>query len=212
MYPELYQYLLQNKELPVPGIGTFLLERTSAVVDFPNKLANPPGYSFALKDCDNAPTRKFYCWLGSLLHVSDRDAVIRFNDFAFDMKNQLEAGDTIRWDGVGTIKKVLGGEIRLISQEFTPERPVTAEKVLREKAYHTVRVGEDEKTSEEMVQLLSQEEERRSLWWVWALAAALLAILFIGWYLSQHGLNSSSTANEKKLVPVESSPSYRQLP
>ena len=213
MYPELYQYLLLNKQLPVPGIGTFSLERTPARIDFPNKLMYPPAYHFSLQENAVSPSRIFFNWLGKALHVSDRDAIIRFNDFSFDMKKQIGEGDIINWNGVGTIKKGLAGEIKFIpAEQMISEDPVPAAKVLREKAEHTMRVGEDERTVAEMEQMLSHQEEKRSWWWVYALAAGLLAVIFTGWYLSQNGVETGSVANTKKLVPAEAAATYKALP
>ncbi|HEV7782626.1 MAG TPA: hypothetical protein VGO58_15230, partial [Chitinophagaceae bacterium] len=70
---------------------------------------------------------------------------------------------------------------------------------------------EDEKTSVEMTEMLGRKEEKRSFWWAYALALALLAVMFIGWYFSEHGLDVSSTANSTKLIPEESSVTYQLL-
>ncbi|MEI2737902.1 MAG: hypothetical protein V9F01_03865 [Chitinophagaceae bacterium] len=214
MYSSLYQYLILHKELPVPGIGTFLLERKSAEVDFPNRKVNPPSYAVALQAGSYIPGKNFFSWLAHALGISDREAIFRFNDFAFDIKKQISEGAVINWNAVGVLNKGLAGEIR-----FTPsatsivfEEPVTAEKVIREKSEHMVRVGEDEKTSAEMTEMLTQEEETKSYWWAYALAVALLAIIFIGWYLSENGVDISSTANRSKLVPLEGSSTYQVLP
>ena len=170
MYPELYQYLLLHKQLPVPGIGTFLLERQPAKVDFPNKQVIAPAYSFTLQPVAGNPSHQFFNWLAGMLGVVTNDAVIRFNDFAFGMKKQVDAGDTIDWKGVGVINKGLGGEIKFNpALSFVAEKPVPAIKVLREKAEHTVRVGEEEKTSVEMEAMLSHTEEKKSYWWAYAL-------------------------------------------
>ncbi|MGQ0738798.1 MAG: hypothetical protein ACT4OJ_07035 [Bacteroidota bacterium] len=212
MYPELYQYLLQHKQLPLPGIGTIVLERKPASIDFPNKLMYPPGYSFALQPSAFIPSGRFFNWLGAMLGISQMDAVIRFNDFIFEMKKQVERGDTVNWNGVGIIKKGLGGEIKFSAGEITTERPVPAAKVLRGKAEHTVRVGEEEKTSAEMVEMLTQTPEKRSYWWAYALAIGLLAVIFIGWYFSEHGMDAFSAANDKKLVPAAATATYKELP
>ena len=213
MYKELYQYLLQHKELPVPGIGTFLLERKPAVIDFPNKKINPPVYTIALQATTNSTAQNFFTWLGSILHISNHDAVIRFNDFAFNLKKQVADGDIIIWDGVGTISKGLAGDVKFISgAELLLEKPVTAEKVIRENAGHMVRVGEEEKTSAEMTEMLSKPEEKKSYWWAYALAVALLAVMFTGWHFSEHGLDIASTTNAQKLIPGETAPTYKQLP
>ncbi len=212
MYAELYQYLIQHKELPVPGIGTFLLERKPASVDFPNRMINPPSYAVSLQAGSYVPGQRFFSWLGTSLGITDREAVFRFNDFAFDMKKQLSDGAVIDWEGMGVLNKGLGGDVKFNpSGDIVLERPVPAEKVIREKAEHMVRVGEDEKTSEEMTEMLNRPEEKRSYWWAYALTLALLAVMFIGWYFSEHGLETSSIGNGKKMIPVEAASGYRVI-
>jgi hypothetical protein len=204
MYAELYQYLLQHKKLPVPGIGTFLLNRQPAVSDFPNRQIHAPSYSISLSSDVLPVSTQLYSWLGAVAGTTSRDAVVRFNDFSFDLKNKINDGDEIDWTGVGTLSKGLAGDVKFIPH--TPsviEEPVTAEKVIREKAEHMVRVGEEQKTSEEMTALLTKEESSKSYWWVWAAAIALLALLFIGWHFSEHGLDVDAVGNGAKLIPLE---------
>lgn len=214
MYSELYQYLLLHTELPLPGVGTFKLERQSAVTDFPNKKINPPAYTFTMQAGSHLPDKGFFRWLALSLGIPDREAVFKFNDFAFGLKKQLSDGDTVTWNGVGVLQRGLGGDIKFSPAQtgFTPELPIHAEKVLRSKAEHTVRVGEDEKTSAEMEEYLNQAEEKKSYWWAWALATGLLATLFLGWYFSAHGLDSSALANRKALVTEAAGPAYQVLP
>lgn len=204
MYVELYQYLLQYKQLPVPGIGTFLLERKPAVIDFPNKLVHPPVYSIALQSSQSSLSKRFFNWLGYALNISEREAVVKFNDFAFGLRKQISDGETINWNGVGTLNKGLGGEVK-----FNPaipviqQKPVPAAKVIRDKSEHMVRVGEDHKTSAEMTEMLSQPTEKKSYWWAYALAVGLLSVMFIGWYFSEHGIDVTATGNNSRLVPLE---------
>jgi len=214
MYPELYQYLLQYRKLSLPGIGTFMIERKPALTDFPNKQILPPVYSLVLQPSALIPSGNFFNWLGTALGISQMDAVIRFNDFVFEVKKQVDKGDTISWSGVGTLKKGLAGEIKF--QPYDPaitEQPVPAVKVLREKAEHTVRVGEEEKTSAEMEKILAKPEEKKSYWWAYALVTGLLAVIFIGWYFSVKGVDLGATANSKRLVPGDPpSAAYKELP
>ena len=107
MYADLYKYLLLHKKLSVPGIGTFLLERRPAGVDFLNRQVKAPIYSIAFVNRIDIASRSFFNWLGNALGISDRDAVVRFNDFAFDMKKQISEGATISWNGVGVQVKAL---------------------------------------------------------------------------------------------------------
>ena len=211
MYGELYKYFIHHKRLNMPGIGTFQLERKPAVTDFPNRIINGPSFSIAMLPEQEAEGRNFFQWLANALGISDREAVIRFNDFVYQMKQRLRNGDRINWDGIGVLSTGLGGEIR-----FEPPNevgvinpPVKAVKVIRDKAEHTVRVGEDERTSAQMIELLNQPNSKKSNWWAWALAVAILAIMFIGWYFSAYGLKTSSTGNTQQVHPTEAAPTYK---
>src|SRR5882672_2379703 len=109
MYGELYQYLVLNKQLNIPGIGTFMLERRPADIDFANKLINPPSFHIALHHGNMVPSKKLFSWLSLVFDISERDAVIRFNDFVFDLKDQVMAGHKLHWQGIGILSKGLAG-------------------------------------------------------------------------------------------------------
>lgn len=204
MYAELYQYFILHKRLSVPGIGTFLLHRKPAETDFPNRQVKPPIYSAVFNDETGPASKSFFHWLGHSLSVSDRDAVIRFNDFAFNMKKQIADGAVINWNGLGVLNKGLAGEIKFTPASFISEKPVAAKKVIREKAEHFVRVGEDEKTSVEMTAMLNKPAVARSYWWIAALVLGVLTIGFISWHFYQNGLDMPSVANNCRLTPMES--------
>lgn len=214
MYEELYQYLLLYKQLPVPGIGTFSLERKPAESDFFNKRINAPVYKLSLQQSIAIPTTKLINWLANTFHISNQDADSRFNDFVNEMKNQVNNGGVINWNGVGVLSKGLGGEIKFKPTEegLITEQPVTAAKVIRQHAEHMVRVGEDNKTSAEMVEMLNQPEEKKSYWWAYAVAIGLLGIIFLGWYFSEHGVDVSSTANNATFTPMEVGNTYQAIP
>ncbi len=214
MYAELYQYLISYKQVALPGIGTFSLERKPAENDFSNKRINPPVYSVNLHFPAKTPSGKFYQWLSGVLSISEANAINAFNDFALDIKNKISNGEIIDWSGVGTLSRGLAGEIKFKSavNNLGYEEPVTAEKVIRQKAEHMVRVGEDQKTSAEMTELLNQPEEKKSYWWAYALTLALGSIIFIGWHFSEHGVGVAATANNKSIVPLEAGATYKTLP
>jgi hypothetical protein len=213
MFKELYQYLILYKELPVPGIGTFLLEKKPAVVNFPDKEIKSPVYSVSLHTVENAPGKSFFSALGRLLHTGERETIIRFNNFIFDLKDQVLNGGRVKWKGVGEFSRTLSGEVKFLPEdEHTAEYPVSAEKVLRERADHMVRVGEDEKTSSEMTEILNQTEEKKSHWWVMAMILGIMSVIFLGWYFSENGILTTSTGNNTKLIPGKPTATYHQLP
>lgn len=204
MYRELYQYLILHKELHLPGVGTLAVEKKPADFDVANQLINPPAFSISLQPGHKTPAKNFFNWLGERLEVTERDAVIRFNDFLFELKKQLSSGDKLQWSGIGILSKTLTGDIRLENglTHYSPASAVPATKVLRQNAEHIIRVGEDQKTSGQMRELLTHTEAgKKSWWWLAAIILIILAILFIGYYFSVNGFTTSSISNQQKLIP-----------
>ena len=214
MYGELYQYLILHKQLNMPGIGTFLLERKPAQIDFVNKIAEPPAYTVALHHGNVPASKNVFNWLSSRLNISELDAVRRFNDFAVDIKNKVMAGDKLQWDGVGIFSRGMAGEIRFeaLLKDMKAGVPIPALKVIRENAEHTVRVGEEQKTSSQMMEMLAPGSEKKIQWWGVALIVGLLAFVFIAVYLSSAGVKPSSAGNQQKITPDKNAPTYQPSP
>ena len=214
MYGELYQYLILHKQLNMPGIGTFLLERKPAHIDFVNKIAEPPAYTVALHHGNVPASKNVFNWLSAKLDISELDAVRRFNDFAIDIKNKVMAGDKLQWDGVGVFSKGMAGEIRFeaILKDMKAGVPIPALKVMRENAEHTMRVGEQEKTSSQMIEMLAPGSDKSIHWWGIALIVGLLAFIFIGIYLSSKGVEPASVGNQQTVTPDKAAPTYQPVP
>lgn len=211
MYAELHQYLVHYKILPVPGIGTFSLQRQAASGDFPNRLINAPVYMVSLKPEIVPFPKHFFSWLGHMLGLQDREASARFQEFADKTLDQVKAGDIIHWKGVGTLSRQMNGGIKFSPDSLETEAPVKALKVIRENAGHTVRVGEDQKTSAEMTRMLNVQETKRSYDWLWPALLAFLSVLFIGWYLSSNGVSTGSTGNNGKIKTAAETTRYEQI-
>ena len=214
MYGELYQYFILHKQLNIPGIGTFLLERKPANIDFVNKIADPPAYTIALHHGNTAPSKNVFSWLASTLNISEHDALNQFNDFALDIKDRVLAGDKLQWNGIGSLSKGMAGEIRFEAslKDMKAGVSVPAIKVIRENAQHSVRVGEQQKTSSEMIEMLAPGEEKKTYWWAIALITGFIAFIFIAIYFSSNGLTTSATANQQKLTPQKETRTYKLAP
>lgn len=210
MYNELYQYLILHRQLNIPGVGTFLLERKPADIDFANKVVNPPSYTVALHHGNETAPARLFNWLADALNVQESQAIDQFNDFVTNLKNDILAGRKLQWNGVGILSKGLAGEIRFepTMKDSPAGEPVPAVKVLREKAAHTVRVGEDEKTSDEMIEFLNPAEKKRSYEWIMTLIVAVLALAFVVWHFMQSGLNTP-TGSQQKVSPKQEAPTYQ---
>lgn len=213
MYDELYEFLLQQKELNLPGIGVFSIQRNPAVANFIDKQIQPPAYEITFNEqAQDFSSKRIFFWLAEKLNISDGEAVVRFNDFVFGLKKKIAEGTAIDWKGVGTISK---GTNKLF---FTPvsllsiEGPVEAQKMIREHAEHTVLVGERERTSAEMTEFLNDPGEKKNYWWAYALVTGIAAIVFICWFFSDNGITTSSTGNIESISINKEEPTYTLLP
>jgi hypothetical protein len=221
MYELLYKFLVKYKTIDLPGIGRIFFNEQPAESRFVDQNFLPPRYligfergrSIVETQMNDAkpqgwqktpPSRKLFSWLASHYEITEKEAVIRFDDFVVDLKGRLDAGDKIMWSGVGVLEKDSTGEI--VFHHFKSElpwlEPTSAKKVIRDNAEHTMLVGEREKTSVEMTEILLRPKsvkEKRGYWWVWPLAVIIAIFIFLGWYFSEHGISGDATGNNHKV-------------
>lgn len=214
MYQTLYQFLIFHKKLTLPGVGTFAIQRNAATADFINRSFYPQQHAFIFDNTVTNASKKLFASLASFLGINETDAIRQLNDFSFDVKNELQKGTVITWDGVGILKKNLAGTFDFTGEKnaSTLLQPVIAEKVIRENASHTMRVGEDERTSEEMTALLEDDNKQKMTWWILPLGLIILSSIFLGWYFSEHGANVSASGNSQITAPQQAPATYKVLP
>jgi len=204
MYDTLYRYLIFNKQVSLPGLGTISLQRNAARHSIADKIFTAPEYSFVIDNSNDRPSKNLFDWLSLVLGVSEWDAVRMVNDFSFDLKNNISSGSAVKWDNVGVLHRDETGCIVLdpFIFDLDNEEPVVAEKVIRQKAEHTMLVGERERTSSEMEVILltdTGKEKHREWGWVIAIVLVVLSVMFIGLYFSEKGLMPSSSGNQVKV-------------
>ncbi|HEV8272594.1 MAG TPA: hypothetical protein VGQ04_14885 [Chitinophagaceae bacterium] len=198
MQDTLYEFLLLNKKLSLPGIGTISLCQNSATLDFTNKQFTSPSFYFTIESRNDKPSKKLFDWLSSSFGITEWDAIKSVNDFSFDLKKKLSEKGEVNWENVGMIRRNNNGDLKIETQTIIlqSEQPVTAEKVIRVKAEHTVLVGEQEKTSVEMQEYFAESTKKKNYTWLIAAIIAVLAVIFIGWYFSEKGFSTSSAGNQ----------------
>ncbi|MFI5188488.1 MAG: hypothetical protein ACHQF0_17280 [Chitinophagales bacterium] len=214
MYEILYRYLIKYKRIDLPGIGVLALQTQPAEAEFANHSFLAPKYSFEFERSEDVPPEKLFTWLAVNLDITEQEAVIRFNDFLFDMNRQLKEGKQIHWQGVGVFQKEFSGEIHFTpeNKEFSWHHEVIAEKVTRKNAEHTMLVGEKEKTSTQMKELLHPVgKEKNDRWWVWPLAIILAIIIFLFWHFSENTI-ANTAGNSNKISPAEAPAGYTLSP
>ena len=198
MQDNLYEFLLLYKKISLPGIGTISLCHTPAQHDFPNKQFIAPASFFTIDPKNDKTSKKLFDWISSSLNMTEWEAIKSVNDFSFDLKQKLSEFGEVSWGKVGVLRRDNNGDLKLDPQNISlqSEPPITAEKVIRVKAEHTVLVGEKEKTSVEMEEYFAESPAKKNYTWLIAVILTVLAIMFIGWYFSEKGFSTSSAGNQ----------------
>ncbi len=186
MYAELHQYLIQQRILPVPGLGTFLLERSPAESDIPNRVILAPTYRVSYKTEVEPFPKHFFSWLGHMLNVTDREAQMRFDDFGSKLIEETGQGKIVKWMGVGEIRRK-NGQVDFTPQLLSTEDPVPSIKIIRQHAEHQVRVGEEFRSSGEMTRILKPDTSRKRYPLLIPVLLLVISMAFITWYFIVNG-------------------------
>ena len=133
MFQELTKYLFQNKQVAIPQVGVFQLVQKPAMLDYANKLIQPPSFTVQFSSTE-------------VEHHID-DTYLNSNGFSLDefgkrLKIAIEKGRLI-WNGVGSFQSK-NGQIEFYPQQISVDAltAVDANKVLRENVQHQVLQGE----------------------------------------------------------------------
>jgi hypothetical protein len=177
-------YLLQNKSISIPGLGTIYVERIPAQSDFVNRQLLPPSYQYRFDKYFDAPGKEFFTYLAARKNIEDYEAIKLYSEWALGLRNNIGADHSTTLEGIGILKRDVSGEV-----VFEPSMPsqvysiaVPAERIIRTNAKHTMLVGDKEITNVEMSGYLQEDVQKvRESWWFYALiltAAAITAIFF----------------------------------
>lgn len=171
----LHKYFALHKKISLPGIGVFAAVAEPAQLDFTERLLHAPKYSVQYFETEDTEVKDFCHFLATEKNISDADAEKSFNRFLQKLQNVLATENSLHLKGIGTIAGN-AGVYNFIAETNDLLQPINAERVIRKNAEHTIKVGEAEKTSTQMQELL-QHTETKDRWWI---AAVLLAALGTG--------------------------------
>lgn len=196
MTASLYHYLIRQHQLPIPGLGTLLIERTPARTDFVNKQILPPAYQYRFDQYFDAPDKDFFSYLALSNNISDFEAIRWFNEWAYELRNQLKTEQPVTISPIGQLIRESTGDIRFLPQHTFENllQPVAAERVVNPQSVHTVKMGDKEWQSDEAAAWLQeQQEDTRYPWLRYALLLLAAGILVLAWHFYQHGTTMAAT-------------------
>lgn len=193
------QYLTFKKQVSIEGVGTFSVEELPARLDFPNRLLHAPEHilHFNSKWEEDA---LFEQWVQKQSGASQQEVKAQLQHLSSQFQRTLTEQQALSWKNIGRFSKK-DQQIQFVSEfEAVKRSPVTAEKVIRKNAQHSIRVGEQEKTNVEMEELLqTQSRKTLNLWWLFALALFLTALVLILFTLINRSQQWNRQGNSKKL-------------
>ena len=204
------RYLSFQKKVSLQGIGTFSVEHLPARLDFPNRLLYAPEFILHYSTSVTGNDEQFETWLQTELNMGREEVKILQQNLSDEFQRTLfEKGETTL-NGLGIFTK---DEQRLLHFsslfESVKGNPVTAEKIIRKNTSHSILVGEQEKTSEEMTELLTGTKRKPlNLWWMVAAALFLCALIAI-LYFANYSPQWSKQGNNQKLKLNEAPPLHK---
>jgi nucleoid DNA-binding protein len=178
MYNAVKKFLASHQHVALPGIGNFSVEAIPAQIDIANRSITS-SESKILFNNDKLPVKKgFYDFISKELNIDEEHAKLGFTEFIKQLQDSLNTNNFIYFKGIGRLTKQ-STNVLTFQQEKMPEYfpEFRAERIIRKNTTHTVRVGEHEKTSEEMQTVLNRTQTiKKETWWI---AAAILAVIGI---------------------------------
>jgi len=188
MYKAVLKFFALHHHLSLPGIGHFNVETQPAEIDFTDRSIISSKNKIVFSN-DKLPAEKKLCDFLSLeLNTDETRATQSLTEFTEQLQRDLDNNNSIYLKGIGTLSRQTSNVLTFQPEEIPAYfPPLIAERVIRKNTTHTVRVGEDEKTSNEMHTALRQPEKiRKEKWWIAAMILAITGIAAIAFYYATH--------------------------
>ena len=184
MYNAVKKFLALHHHLVLPGIGNFIVEKKPAQLDFINRSITSSQHRIVFNNDKQQPEEKFYDFLSGELNIDNAQAINAFTNFTAQLRDQLDQKNNIYFKGIGTLTKQTSNVVAFQPEVLPEYFPVlTAERVIRKNVAHSVRVGEEEKTSHEMHSaLLKPGIIKKEKWWIAATVLGAIGIAAIVFY------------------------------
>ena len=181
----LAKYFALHKKLVLPGIGFFNTSTQPAQLEFVEKTLHAPGHSINFYRDENAADNNFISFLIKETGLDQYETINKFSQYITQLKEKLQSGTALHLPGLGILTNN-ENEYSFTAENLQQYFPgITAERVIRQNAQHSVRVGEDEKTSVEMHEMLNREAAK-DRWWIGAIVLAVVGIAAILYYYLSH--------------------------
>lgn len=204
----LTNYLLQQKRISIPGLGTLHMERVPARTDFVNARILPPLFRFRFDQYFDAPDSDLFGYLSNHLDIPDYEAIKWYNEFAYALRAKIRNNEAAEWPGLGNFVTDDKGEITFATEKPSFDLPeaVPANRIIHEHSEHAILVGDREVLVSDLTERSAEAVfVERGSWWIYALIIAAVALIVIGYHYFLQDAGQQSGGSQQK-VPAYQMP------
>lgn len=208
----LTRFFFETGKMFLPGIGSFDMKGNGADANLAADLIQAPSWKIGFKAMPETSMvdENLISWISLSEKMSKESSAERLQNFVMELKQKLEAGEKIEWEGLGTISKD-SGEILFTQgkENYSPFSSVVAKKVIRENTSYTSLVGDKETTTGEMRAYLeaqkNPQKNHNTILWVVLLCGLMAAT----WFIVKYGLNASAFGNKQNIMVEKPTDTYQ---
>ncbi len=180
-------YLYQNKNCPLPGVGS-LLQHPGHAEFLPGQKKMLAPIPFVELSDSEVSSDGLIDFIAAQKKISIAEAATLLSNYCSSIKN-LPANEEFILHTLGSFYRDENDDLQFKSTalpaSFFPEVP--AERVIHPDVAHNILVGDTHTNSAAMTELLSTgEEQKRSRWWIAAVIMGSIAVISLIIYFTHH--------------------------
>lgn len=183
----LNSYLVQHRNLSIPGMGTIYIDWEPASRSEEKGRWLPPVPVYRFDKFHDIPGKDFFHFIAERKKIPEHEAMKWYNEFAAALRSDVRTREEVRWEGIGIFKRDATGEIAVepIDQPFSLFEPLEVAEISRMAGAEPVTV------QDAAVPLALPAAEEKIIpapvkkdWWIFALVlfVIILLLLFIHFY------------------------------
>ncbi|HSK12574.1 MAG TPA: hypothetical protein VK907_05130 [Phnomibacter sp.] len=183
----LSRYLVHNRQVLLPGLGTLQVWPNPARYDAGQQKIIPSRLSFQWAPADEASgsVQPLVGFISQQSGLTEEECFDELFGFCGGIKQSLDHNGEWRWPGLGKLVKLAGGKTGFVPDAMLDAytAPIDAIRIAHSGRTHQMVVGDKETDTSAMQQLLNEEAEEEPVegkWWIASViigSAALLLIL-----------------------------------
>lgn len=186
----LYKYLIIHKQVAVPGVGIFFINRKPARHDAANRVFQSPVLTIDFKAETAITDKEFFEFVSKEKGIDEVAAVKDLHEFAHRLKQQVSSNKRVELPGMGTLIKNGMGQVSFeptnVLTTYFP--PTIEERLFKDSSADGAATNTSDALGQDAIyhQTFSSLKQTDS-WWIFAIILSIIALAAIVYYYYQNG-------------------------